>query len=400
MVPGLGSALDTALDFGAFCKHYMMFVRGAVRPLFQIPCRRLADAWACAAVGVLLPQEALALARIRALSQVALRGSVFLQHLLVQEQSWLLAVFEDLRQAQSWAPSAAVSSLLTAGTAHVFHSWPLSKAQVGSWLKRCRRACLDRRIPLHAKALAKAHMHRQVVEAGCHFIKMTLPAGHTRRIPCPECGQSFGTEAACAAHRSRMHNIRALASFGFGTACQVCSREFWSAARLREHLRRSQRCARIFEASDIQEQMPPAAAPLSSQLPPVPLIGPVPWWATMEPGGPTDPPRQPPSLPGIDFPLMFGEFQSRMDFTAYFSRLAKVIEAGAGLDFCEYLDDLLSSNLDLRLAGVVAQAVVQCRPGIGCHGPKAGYVPEGFYFVLIGPVHAIRSLADQDLTVL
>ena len=120
----------------------------------------------------------------------------------------------------------------------------------------------------------------------------------------------------------------------------------------------------------------------------------------MEPGGPTDPPRQPPSLPGIDFPLMFGEFQSRMDFTAYFSRLAKVIEAGAGLDFCEYLDDLLSSNLDWRLAGVVAQAVVQCRPGIVCHGPKAGYVPEGFDFVLIGPVHAIRSLADQDLTVL
>ena len=398
---GVGTwALDTALDLGAFCKHYMMFVRGAVQPLFQVPCRRLADAWACAAVGVLLPQEALALARIRALSQVALRGSVFLQHLLVQEQSWLLAVFEDLRQAQSWAPSAAVSSLLTAGTAHVFHSWPLSKAQVGSWLKRCRRACLDRRIPLHAKALAKAHMHRQVVEAGCHFIKMTLPAGHTRCVPCPECGQSFSTAAACAAHRSRMHNIRALASFGFGTACQVCSREFWSAARLREHLRRSQRCARIFEASDIQEQMPPAAAPLSSQLPPVPLIGPVPWWATMEPGGPTDPPRQPPSLPGIDFPLMFGEFHSRMDFTAYFSRLAKVIEAGAGLDFCEYLDDLLSSNLDWRLAGVVAQAVVQCRPGIVCHGPKAGYVPEGFDFVLIGPVHAIRSLADQDLTVL
>ena len=148
------------------------------------------------------------------------------------------------------------------------------------------------------------------------------------------------------------------------------------------------------------EQALPATALQSSQMPPVPLIGPVPWWATMEPGGPIDTPQPPPSVPDIDFQQMFGVFQSRMDFPAYFSRFARVVEAGAELDFCEYLDDILSSNPDWQLAGAVARAVIRTKPGIVLHGSMAGYVPEGLGFLLLGPVQAIRSIAGQDLTVL
>ena len=397
---GVGTwALDTDLDFGAFCKHYMMFVRGAVQPLFHVPCRRLADDWACAAVGVLLPREALAFARIRALSQVALRGSTFLRSILIQDRSWLQAVFEDLRMAQSCVPSAAVVDLLAAGPARVFRGWTLSTLQVGNWLRRCRQYCLDSRQQLQSRALAKAQLHQQIADAGCCYAKLLLPAARPMRVPCPDCGQSFSTEAACAAHRSRVHGVRALASFGFGTACQVCSREFWGAGRLREHLRRSSHCARVYEASDISEPAP-ARALHSCRLPPVPLIGPVPWWATMEPGGPIVTPQPPSSPPSIDFHQMFGQSQSRMDFPTFFSRLARVVEAGAGADFCEYLDDILSSHLDWQLASVVARAIVRRETGVIPCGSMAGYVPDDLGCVLIGPARAIQSLARRDLSML
>ena len=80
--------------------------------------------------------------------------------------------------------------------------------------------------------------------------------------------RGFATEAACAAHRAKVHQSPAPAAAAVGTARQCCMREFWSRTRLREHLRRANRCARSYNAADVGIDDQPV--PDDAHLPPSP----------------------------------------------------------------------------------------------------------------------------------
>ena len=221
---GLGTwSLATATEQRKFRGHYMQFLRGAVRPLHELPCRRLDDEQVCAILGALLPSEALAVSRIRAFSQVALTGSAFVKTALLKERVWLDAVCTDLAMLQKSMPTPAVKAFLAVPKDEMWVAWPFTARALSHTLKRFRKRCVESRQPLIQVALDKARLHHKLSEAGCLYVKIPSVKGGQRCVACADCGMVFSTASACAAHRRSVHGHRARASFGFGTACQVCA---------------------------------------------------------------------------------------------------------------------------------------------------------------------------------
>ena len=102
---------------------------------------------------------------------------------------------------------------------------------------------------------------------------------------CGICSMSFPCKRTLAVHRVRRHGQRTLASqLAFGTRCQVCSLELWSETRLKDHLRKSPRCLRVYDASDITpDYIVPSTERGHAFKPAIVPPGPQPWWATLFP---------------------------------------------------------------------------------------------------------------------
>ncbi|CAE7871729.1 unnamed protein product [Symbiodinium microadriaticum] len=81
-------------------------------------------------------------------------------------------------------------------------------------------------------------------------------------------------------HMAKRHGAAAHAAVG--SACQACMRQFWSTARLRQHLRSSQGCAGAYEGADLDAELP-VAKDQDQRLPPVPLVGPKPFSGSLRP---------------------------------------------------------------------------------------------------------------------
>ena len=83
-------------------------------------------------------------------------------------------------------------------------------------------------------------------------------------------------------HKAKRHGITALQRAAWGTACEVCRRQYWSTRRLREHFRRSPGCALAYQQAEVGDVsvLEPVAPDC---VPPTTLIGPCPWWATLRP---------------------------------------------------------------------------------------------------------------------
>ena len=128
-----------------FESRYMSFVRGAVRPLWQVPCRRLSQDQACALAGVLLPAEALAVARVRTLAQVHARGDAYLKACLIEGGTWLQQVQHDVRLVTETTKHGQLQSLVRADIRYdqLLERWPLACQETASLLKRYRRARLN-----------------------------------------------------------------------------------------------------------------------------------------------------------------------------------------------------------------------------------------------------------------
>ena len=81
--------LHTKRAMATFRAAYMTFVRRAARPIAGFSRKLLNDSEACAAIHVLLPEEALHVARYRQLAQLVSCGSSFVWGTVVQERIWL-----------------------------------------------------------------------------------------------------------------------------------------------------------------------------------------------------------------------------------------------------------------------------------------------------------------------
>ena len=113
-------------------------------------------------------------------------------------------------------------------------------------------------------------------------MRVTVQQHEVMRYRCDKCDQCFKGPAQLAVHKAKKHGERAMQTHAWGTACEICRRQYWSTARLREHFRRSPGCAFAYQQAEIDAGAPTEQI-ANRSTPPTALIGPSPWWATLRP---------------------------------------------------------------------------------------------------------------------
>ena len=104
-----------------------------------------------------------------------------------------------------------------------------------------------------------------------------------RTVECDVCGENFSGHAAVAAHKAKSHTVFARATRAVtGAKCEVCCKEFWVRARLRQHFSHSRSCMLAHLESDLPPYAP-STVEVDVGLPVAKLPGPQPWWATLRP---------------------------------------------------------------------------------------------------------------------
>ncbi|CAE7826695.1 unnamed protein product, partial [Symbiodinium sp. CCMP2456] len=388
--------LSTGAEQRLYQRHYMKLVKGSIRPLFGVPSRRLTDVQACAVVGALTPHEALASSRVRVLAQVASRGSPFLWALLIAEREWLVAARGALELVHSVVSNPSVKEYLAGGLADSFSAWPFTAAQVSGLLRKFKKIAVASRNDLAEEALAKATVHHQAATLGFVFVRLADKPVGGAIARCEDCGQTFGSVAACAAHRSAVHGLKSEASHGFGTDCQVCAKRYWTRARLRDHLRRSAVCASVYKNSDIQEGQLVAQAPGQCNLPVVPLIGPRPWWATLVPRNDTE--CLPTPALSFEPHVAFCRYRYHMNYPAFFACWSRAVETGHLAALLQYFGLQEEGTPEWMLATRVVLALGRNQTGQFVQDQLVAVVREGC--VLFGPKQALKALSELRLDLL
>ncbi|CAE7750061.1 unnamed protein product [Symbiodinium microadriaticum] len=125
-----------ASHYNALRKGYLSLLRGCVRPICNVPCRRLDDMQVCALLGAMLPDEALACARIRTLAAASAKGHDFLKTMLLREQAWLGAALQAVRTVATQLKSATLVDWVNqVSVDDSFPQWPLSAGATHSLLR-------------------------------------------------------------------------------------------------------------------------------------------------------------------------------------------------------------------------------------------------------------------------
>ena len=278
-----------ASHYNALRKGYMSLLRGCVRPICSVPCRRLDDTQVCALLGAMRPDEALACARVRTLAAASAKGHVFLKMMLQHEQAWFVTALQAVQTIAGRLKAPALLDWVTqASAADAFPSWPLAPGATTCLLRRYRQQAVAERHGLVGPAEAKARLHDRAAAAGVHYMRLPEMRVSTTPHVCAICRVTFSTPAARASHMAKCHKMPAGSSFATGTACQVCMRQFWATRRLKQHLRSSPRCADIYAGADLDFE-PPVHDDTAICAPPAQLAGPRPWWATLRPTPPEPP---------------------------------------------------------------------------------------------------------------
>ena len=261
--------------------------RQCVRPILKISSRGLNNTEVCQALGVLEPADAIRFQRMRASISVAPLVDNYLAATLAQEWSWVQLVISD------WAGVPDLDcpvdpACTSVGYAQVwlFFQWISGNAR----RLRLHINCLINRQISKLAASSDSVLQKALLLDGvfsCHAISWKQPSVRTElslHVACPECHKVVHGPAALAAHRSKTHGIVSLGSLlSDHTMCPVCLIEFWSPARLWEHMRKAERCRRVFEASDPCLQPTCKLVGKATDLPAVRLQGPREWWTTLQP---------------------------------------------------------------------------------------------------------------------
>ena len=273
-----------------FHAHYMSFVRRAVRPIALVSCRLMTDAQACAAIGVLLPQEARQMQLTRALHQAMADSFPHLHTALFRQLSWLQKAVSATNALLEVIGSDPLPSIATSeeSTAMWRRTYLCRVADVAHLCKKARHRWLHSRLALAKSAIDEAKYREATAQQGVMLMPKptpyqagSLPTAHA----CEQCGVLFTCAAAKAAHMSKKHGQHARATSVLrGTACQVCSREFWTQDRLREHLRRAEACLSAYAEADLPPALPQETNIKQATSKPVTaLVGPKPFWACLRP---------------------------------------------------------------------------------------------------------------------
>ena len=260
------------------------FWRYAFRPITGLSSALLSDSEVCHALGVPAPDELLCLERVRQLWLVVNEGPSALWDCLLLEQTWLTVALDaladicghlDFTFGRPLPSDPAVCLVYLRTHAAVLKRLP------GRFRKHLLGViCPD--VPL-----AKAKINTLREKEG--WISVTLPAASGASHSCPVCFATFSTKAAAASHQASRHGISTVGNTVAGSVCHVCSQQWWTTFRLKEHLRRSEVCRNSWQGADLNppedfEQV--GCRRDKAWRPPVPSFGPPPFWATLRPGPP------------------------------------------------------------------------------------------------------------------
>ncbi|CAE7867077.1 unnamed protein product [Symbiodinium sp. KB8] len=227
--------------------------------------------------------------RLRVLAATTAKGYLFLQALLLHERQWWNQALEDVRIVADILCDPRLTQWTNeASRAADFLPWPLTPRATANLLRRFRKAAVASRADIVETAVAKAKTHDAADRAGVSYAVLPAVRAYDPECHCRVCHALFSTRAAAASHMAKRHGIHAASYSAVGTACQACMRQFWSTARLKQHLRASSSCACTYEGADLEVE---ATVPenCDQRLPPVPLIGPRPFWGTLCPPPPLQP---------------------------------------------------------------------------------------------------------------
>ena len=119
-----------------------------------------------------------------------------------------------------------------------------------NWARRYLRTCVRQRgaiQPRRKDEFLAMQAARDMGAIFCHQHRQDAPSQEL--FQCTVCDQAFTSEAAQAAHMSKVHAPAAATRAARGTSCAVCMTEYWTAARLRLHLRKHPKCLHVIEAA-------------------------------------------------------------------------------------------------------------------------------------------------------
>ena len=214
---------------------------------------------------------------------------------LVRQLGWLLAE-PDRRLHSLWmADSTWTSDVTTALKAvvgwqgiNVMQAWQLIEGQpplAGIWARRYLKRCVKDKAAKSEMKRPQFMAMQKLREAGFIFCRRPAQPAKDPAHTCDFCSLAFSTAAARASHCQKVHAVAAPSAVAaLGTACQVCRVQFWTTARLKQHMRQSTRCRTVVLAADLQaDNADCTTGDTKAWLPATKLIGPQPWWACLTP---------------------------------------------------------------------------------------------------------------------
>ena len=271
---------ETNLIHHSFMKHW----RAACRPLLGVSSKYLEDDAVCSMLGVLPPADVLRVARVRQLRVLCMHPDPFLREVVSEACDWLQTTIADFNaMVHACAHDSGFPVLV------LEHCWSLLRPhalKVPGLLRSYKRHVL--RV---LQVDSEFHLQRcrtlwKFEQAGGLQLKL-VQAETELPHACDFCGARFQRRSGLAVHKLKMHGVQSVLSVAGGTECQVCRTMWWSTARFRAHLEKTEGCRLVYANADLHG---PAAWEIvghrkdGAWQPPVAVQGPCPWWATLRPG--------------------------------------------------------------------------------------------------------------------
>ena len=257
---------------------YAELLRRTFRAICGFSSRGLDDAAICACLGALSSAQARTADVLRHASWLIADGSPIVKDLWFDSGTWHQEVLDAI-----WRCGETLGC-------HSTFCWDVfvrDPTGAKGWARRYARKCRD-----HAKSNRQEARQRwgnfaAARDAGAIFVHFEGKASRPVHFRCATCQAVCSSAASLAAHQRKVHGKLAIATeVASGSRCEACGTEFWSTARLRDHLRRQKACLAVWAAADVVHTEETPASSRYAWRPACRSFGPSPWWATLRPPAP------------------------------------------------------------------------------------------------------------------
>ena len=198
-------------------------------------------------VGVLPPQLAVCISRLRHACSIAPWVDLYTACMLFEESRWLDALRQDWDRLCSVAVVPVAS--FSGDSGHLLQAWFVevsrSQASVRKAIRQAVKAWSHVEEGRQRSIFAKASTATVFFRLGGETGRLTQQQNDGAQTVCPECGFK------CKGHRRTHGKHSLLYKLGNMSSCRVCAREFWDPQRLNMHLTKHPACKTVFQQSGI-----------------------------------------------------------------------------------------------------------------------------------------------------